>query len=311
MTFSKLVTSTHETDKCNDRQGNAICKITPHHMAGVMSGASCGAYLQSTDREASANYCIGVDGDIDGGVPEENRAWTSSSWDNDKNAITIECSDCDDNWNISDATWNALVNLCVDVCQRYGFTLNYTGDASGSLTEHRMFANTECPGEPLHNRMQELADTVNARLNNQPEPQPEPSPEPVSSGFNVGDEVVPTSMVDYDGTPVTSYNDSYTISELNGDRAVLAVNGTVWCAMNTANISKIGEAPSEPSPSYEESISVGDRVIPCSDTDYDGTPIVKWQDTYTVSELNGDRAVLVNDNGDVWCAMHVSDLKRD
>jgi hypothetical protein len=80
--------------------------------------------------------------------------------------------------------------------------------------------------------------------------------------------------------------------------------------MNTANISKVGEAPA-PSVSYDQSIGVGNRVIPCSDYDYNGTYVTKFQDTYTVSEINGDRAVLVNDNGDVWCAMHVSDLKRD
>lgn len=170
MTFSKLVSSTHFTDKYNGRNGNHICKITPHHMAGVMSGAACGAYLQSTPRQASANYCIGVDGDIDCEVEEENRAWTSSSWDNDKNAITIECSDCDGNWNISDATFNALVDLCVDICQRYGFSLNYDGTPNGSLTEHRMFANTDCPGEPFHNRFPELAEKVNARLGVSPTP---------------------------------------------------------------------------------------------------------------------------------------------
>ena len=142
-----------------------------------------------------------------------------------------------------------------------------------------------------------------------PAPQPEPT-EPVSNGFAVGDTVVPTNLVDYNGNGLTSYHDSYTISELNGDRAVLSVGGTVWAAMNIANIAKVGEAPA-PSVSYDQSISVGNRVIPCSDYDYDGTQVTAWQSTYIVSELNGDRAVLVNDNGDVWCAMHVSDLKRD
>ena len=144
-----------------------------------------------------------------------------------------------------------------------------------------------------------------------PTPTPQPTPTaPVSNGFAVGDTVVPTNLVDYNGTGLTSYHDSYTISELNGDRAVLSVGGTVWAAMNTANISKIGGSPA-PSVSYDRSISVGNRVIPCSDYDYNGTHVIKFQSTYTVSEINGDRAVLVNNNGDVWCAMHVSDLKRD
>ena len=187
--YSKLTNNVILTDKCNGRNGNPVCKITPHHMAGVMSGADCATYLANTARECSANYCIGVDGDIACNVEEENRAWTSSSWDNDKNAITIEVSDSDDNWNISDASWQALVNLCVDICRRYRFTLTYTGDDSGSLTEHRMFANTECPGEPMHARMAELAQTVNAQLNGQPIPATTPSA-PSKSVDEVANEVI-------------------------------------------------------------------------------------------------------------------------
>jgi len=73
-----------------------------------------------------------------------------------------------------------------------------------------------------------------------PDPVPTPTPEPE---FKVGDKVVPTKLVDYDGTPVVQYDDYYTISQINGDRAVLTAprNGipTVWCAMNTANIRKV------------------------------------------------------------------------
>ena len=162
-------------------------------MAGVMSGADCATYLANTARECSANYCIGVNGDIACNVEEENRAWTSSSWDNDKNAITIEVSDSDANWNISDASWKALVSLCVDICKRYGFSLNYTGDANGSLTEHRMFANTTCPGEPLHNRMAELAQTVNAQLTGEPQPAiggDQPAPQPTKSIDEIAQEVI-------------------------------------------------------------------------------------------------------------------------
>jgi hypothetical protein len=191
VSYSSLTNDVILTNKCNDRAGNAICKITPHHMAGVMSGADCATYLKNTARDCSANYCIGVDGDIACNVEEEYRAWTSSSWDNDKNAITIEVSDSDDSWNISDASWHALVNLCVDICRRYGFTLTYTGDANGSLTEHRMFANTECPGEPLHNRMAELAQTVNAQLNGGTVPTPTPTPaEPEKSLDDIANEVI-------------------------------------------------------------------------------------------------------------------------
>lgn len=80
-------------------------------------------------------------------MDEDDRAWTSSSAWNDRRAITIECGNIDNSTGeMSQKTWDALVGLCADICTRYGFWLNYTGDRNGSLTEHRMFASTACPG---------------------------------------------------------------------------------------------------------------------------------------------------------------------
>lgn len=166
MTISSLCTYTHITNnKSNGRAGNRVCKITPHYMAAKWSGKQCADYFASTNRQASSNYCIGVDGDIACSVDENDRAWTSSSAWNDRRSITIECGNIDNGTGeMTQATWNALVNLCVDICRRYGFRLNYTGRSDGSLTEHRMFSSTDCPGKWLHARMQLLADTVNAKL---------------------------------------------------------------------------------------------------------------------------------------------------
>lgn len=148
------------------RGGYKVCKITPHHMAGKLTGSQCAAIFQNPNRLASANYCIGYDGDIVCNVDEVNRAYTSSNYYNDCQAITIEVSNdqIGGNWHVPDKAWNSLVNLCVDICKRYGFRLNFTGNSSGSLTMHKMFASTNCPGPYLEGRMAELAATVNAKL---------------------------------------------------------------------------------------------------------------------------------------------------
>lgn len=65
---------------------------------------------------------------------------------------------------------------------------------------------------------------------------PAPAPAPQPEGFDIGDQVVPTALVDYNGTPLTQWDDSYTISEIAGDRAVLTARGQVWAAMNVANL---------------------------------------------------------------------------
>lgn len=58
--------------------------------------------------------------------------------------------------------------MCVDICQRHGIKqLNFTGDASGSLTMHKYFANTNCPGPYLESKFPWLAEQVNKRLGQQ------------------------------------------------------------------------------------------------------------------------------------------------
>lgn len=157
----------HSNNYQKGRNGNKICKFTPHIMAGILTGKQCAVNIfQNPNRIASANYCIGNDGDLICNVYEEDRAYTSSSKSNDNQAITVEISNCEygGDWKISDAAWNTLVKLAVDVCRRYNFRLVYDGTPNGSLTRHNMFANTSCPGKYLQSRFQELANIVNAQL---------------------------------------------------------------------------------------------------------------------------------------------------
>lgn len=159
----------HPSNYTVGRGGYKICKITPHHMAAIWTAQRCAQSFQDPNRNASANYCIGYDGAIVCNVDEVNRAWTSSNGVNDCQAITIEVANDTGSptWQISQAAWNSLVNLCADICKRHGFRLNYDGTPNGSLTEHRMFAATSCPGPYLHDRMAQLAQEVNAKLDGQ------------------------------------------------------------------------------------------------------------------------------------------------
>lgn len=151
--FSKYVDSVFDFGfKNSNERTSKITKITPHHMAGVMSGVSCARMHYNSD-DLSANYYIGVQGEIVGGVAEERRAWTSNSRENDYSAITIEVSNevLNGKWKISDTVYKSLVKLCADICERYHIIPKYNGNDSGSITVHNMFVNTECPGEYLMN----------------------------------------------------------------------------------------------------------------------------------------------------------------
>lgn len=170
MTTSPLTDKTILTANCSSRNGHSVSRITPHYMAWYTDGSTCAESFLPSSRQASANYCIGKDGDIVCNVLEEYRAWTSSSSYNDRMAITIECANFMDNANghvmgeLPEATWKSLVALCADVCERYGFRLEFTGDDSGNLTMHKWYGSTDCPGPWFSNQFDRLAAEVNAIL---------------------------------------------------------------------------------------------------------------------------------------------------
>lgn len=138
------------TIKSNVRT-ECITKITPHHMAGNMCADDCARMHRDGNVHSSANYYIGSDGTICAGVSEDRRAWTSSSPWNDQRAITIEVANNSSGpkWTISDKAYEALVNLCADICKRYNIQPKYDGTSNGSITYHSMFASTSCPGPYL------------------------------------------------------------------------------------------------------------------------------------------------------------------
>lgn len=149
-----------------------VTRLTPHHAAMIGTAEQIAAVFKPTSRQASCNYAIGVDGDIVCVVDEDDRSWCSSSYDNDMQAITFELSDCDYDWNISDATIESYINLCVDLIQRYpslGGSYNWTGDMDGNVTVHRWFAATACPGDQLYDLQDYIMEEVNRRLRGEEE----------------------------------------------------------------------------------------------------------------------------------------------
>ena len=166
MSNSSLVSYTKLSPNYSVRTG-AITKITIHHMGGNFSLQSVGNSFANPSRQASSNYGIDSAGNIALYVDEKYRAWTSSNKANDNVAVTIEVANDGGapEWHVSDAAYNALISLVVDICKRNGIKkLNYTGTKSGNLTRHNMFAATNCPGKYLQGKFPQIAAEVNKRL---------------------------------------------------------------------------------------------------------------------------------------------------
>lgn len=170
MSYSDLVEYVKLSPNCSKPRNQKVNAIVIHHMAGNLSVESCGALFANPDRQASSNYGIGTDGRIACYVEEENRPWTTGSREIDNRAITFEVANCSGSpeWKVSDQALEATIALCTDICRRYGFKLNYTGDKSGSLQMHKWYQNTNCPGPYLESKFPYIAEEVNRRLGGEP-----------------------------------------------------------------------------------------------------------------------------------------------
>lgn len=289
-----------------------ISAITIHHMAGVLSAASCGAIFQRPGRNGSSHYGIGVNGEIAWYVDESCVAWTNSNWPSNQCSVTIENSNSSTGgeWPVSDATLNSCIKLVADIAKRNGLGKLVPGE---NLTWHSMFANTSCPGDYLRARIQYIADEANKINGEAPAPAPEPTPEPTpATKYKVGDTVningVYTSSTSTEKLKPLVTRGTITKVIAGARNPYLLENGNIgW--VNDDCI--VGNTPA-PAPAPSGSIRVGDKVTLKNWVDYNGTPLRKTRDFYFVSQISGSRAVLNADsvNGPVYCAANINNLRK-
>lgn len=179
---SSLATYKNISPNKNVLSSKKINRISIHCYVGQVTAKQGVDYFATSEAKSSANYVVGCDGSIGLSVEEKDRAWTTSSKENDQQAITIEvASDKAEPYQVSTKAYISLLNLITDICKRNGKTkviwnsnkaevLAYVPkDNEVILTVHRWFAQKSCPGTWLYERHAEIASTVTARLNGQEE----------------------------------------------------------------------------------------------------------------------------------------------
>ena len=177
MSNSSLVDCTVLSPNHSGKRTQNLTRITPHIVVGQLKAEDIGYCFIEKERKASCNYGIGTEGRVCLIVDEDNRSWCSSSKDNDQRAVTIECaSDKTAPYSLNNVVYNKLIDLCVDICKRNGKDkLLWFADKDKSLsylpannemvlTVHKWFANTECCGDWLYDRLGEVASKVTERL---------------------------------------------------------------------------------------------------------------------------------------------------
>lgn len=312
MSNSPLINYTKISPHSTNPRTGIINTITIHHMAGNLSVETCGNVF-SGSREASSNYGIDSNGRVGLYVDEANRAWTSSNSANDNKAVTIEVANDggDPDWHVSDKALNKLIDLCVDICKRNGIPkLNYTGDKSGNLTRHNMFAATGCPGPYLQSKFPYIADEVNKKLGIADAENKQ------TKTIKAGDLVKMTSDAKYYNgadVPLWVKKQNWYIASVSGDRAVLGKSEdgkyNIVSPMNTVYLTVV-KAASSATPAKQSSIKVGSTVkLKDGAKTYDGKSLASFvhKRNHKVKEIKGDRVVITY-LGIVIAAVKLSDL---
>lgn len=192
MTKSPYTDKVILTSKNSGKRTHKVRAFVIHHMAAKWTGEQCALYFRDTpSRQASANYCIGYNGDVVLNVEEDKRAWTSSSNWADQRALTYELGNSKTGhpWEVSDVTLKVLIKMLAEQHKRYGLKkASYTGDTSGTLWRHDWFAQTNCPGPYLGGKLSYIAKEVNKLMSGEKEvtPPSQSKPSKPQSGSTAG-----------------------------------------------------------------------------------------------------------------------------
>ena len=176
--ISKLTNYTSLSPNNSGLRKYPVTRITPHIVVGQFDALTVASWFNKPERRVSANYIIGMNGEIVLNVDEDCRAWTSGNADNDNRAITIECaSDKTSPYALNNDVYNKLIDLCVDICKRYNkrrliwivdktTALTYNlADNEMLLTKHAFFQNVECWGKWFDEHVDDFVNRVNMKLN--------------------------------------------------------------------------------------------------------------------------------------------------
>lgn len=95
-------------------------------------------YFQSTDREVSSNYIIGLQGEVICCIPDNEVSWCT----NQANSYTVSIENChpDNTGKFNNATYQSLVELTAKLCQKYGLQ-----PQKGGVIRHFDVTKKVCP----------------------------------------------------------------------------------------------------------------------------------------------------------------------
>lgn len=165
MSQSSLVTDTVWADPSNFSafREEPIHGVVVHHTATTNLSSVTGRF-STPGAGASAHYVVAGKKIIQC-VKEEYTAWALGDWLGNSGTVSIEVlnSNTGGDWPVSDDSKNTCIKLIADIAKRNNLgKLWLNPDATWpTLSGHRDYVATACPGDYQYTRLQEYADKAN------------------------------------------------------------------------------------------------------------------------------------------------------
>ena len=170
-----------------------------------------------------------------------------------------------DPYAMTNAVYEKLVALCVDICRRNGKTkLLWFGDKDKSLnyspksnemilTVHRWFANKSCPGDWLYSRLGNLANRVTAQLGGSTTDSVQKTYKTGLYKVNIGDlNIRKGPGTNYGTNGMITDRGTYTITEIQNSYWGRLKSGAGWISVHEAYCTYKGAASSDSGGSVEK-----------------------------------------------------------
>lgn len=175
MEIQKKLLTINPYSRSGEKQNN-ITDIVIHYVGNAGSSAIANRNyfenLRNTHKtSASSHYIIGLNGEIIQCIPDDEVAFHSGSYSENRKSIGIENCHPGVDGKFNEKTYNSLIELCTYLCKKYNININ-------NVKTHNMITGKSCPKYYVeHNEAwQQLKQDINNKINNgtvTPVPEPQ------------------------------------------------------------------------------------------------------------------------------------------
>lgn len=150
--------------RSGEKQNN-ITDIIIHYVGNAGSSAMANRNyfenLQYTHKTyASSHYIVGLNGEIIRCIPDDEVAFHSGSYSENRKSIGIENCHPNVDGKFNEQTYNALVELCAELCKKYNIGIN-------NVKTHNMITGKNCPKYYVEHEeaWEQLKQDINNKIN--------------------------------------------------------------------------------------------------------------------------------------------------